>query len=314
MSCAPAGDLASDIRRYLRGEAILARPASARYQLLRLARRHKALVGGVLGVMAALAADAMVSLLYALRADATPGRPGTRPTGPDSPSPGRRWRSTPSPTLRGWEWDHLHSRLDDSTAVVQQPADSPIFFLNGPRGVRVGTAAAGSVRVTDSDGRESLRFPLGTGHLASLVAPPGGVRSVEIAGKRLGRGLGFAFSPDGRQLASCGEDKLARVWDASTGALAVEMRGHTSKVLHVAFRLDGARLLTASADGTVRQWDVTTGREVEPPYERHIGEVRVATFSPDGRLIASGGFRPGRSYGRRRADPTWPCCAATTAT
>jgi WD40 repeat protein len=100
---------------------------------------------------------------------------------------------------------------------------------------------------------------------------------------------GLAFSPDGRLLASCGEDNRARLWDATTGAPGAEMRGHTSKVLHVAFRPDGARLLTASADGSVRQWDVETGREVEPPYERHTGEVLAAAFSPDGRLIASGG-------------------------
>ena len=51
---ASAGDLASDIRRYLRGEAILARPASALYQLRKFARRHRALVAGVSGIFVAL--------------------------------------------------------------------------------------------------------------------------------------------------------------------------------------------------------------------------------------------------------------------
>ena len=47
--------------------------------------------------------------------------------------------------------------------------------------------------------------------------------------------------------------------------------------------------MTTSADGTVRQWDSSTGREVESPYDRHIGEVLTAEYSPDGLWIASGG-------------------------
>src|SRR5262249_29248729 len=65
---ATAGDLASDIRRYLRGEAILARPASALYQLRKLARRHKALVAGVSGIFTALLVGTIVSIVFALRA------------------------------------------------------------------------------------------------------------------------------------------------------------------------------------------------------------------------------------------------------
>src|SRR6266851_8327256 len=30
-------------------------------------------------------------------------------------------------------------------------------------------------------------------------------------------------------------------------------------------------------------------KEVEPPYERHTGEVYTAAYSPDGQWIASGG-------------------------
>ena len=86
---ASAGDLASDIRRYLRGEAILARPASALYQLRKFARRHKGLVAGTSGIFAALIVGTVVSIFFALRAVRTPGQrmktPGWRTNGSASP-------------------------------------------------------------------------------------------------------------------------------------------------------------------------------------------------------------------------------------
>jgi hypothetical protein len=51
---AAASDLASDLRRYLKGEPIAARPASAVYQLRVFAARHKPLAGAVAGVFLAL--------------------------------------------------------------------------------------------------------------------------------------------------------------------------------------------------------------------------------------------------------------------
>jgi WD40 repeat protein/predicted Ser/Thr protein kinase len=114
---------------------------------------------------------------------------------------------------------------------------------------------------------------------------------------------GLTFSPDGRRLASAGEDRTARLWDPSTGALLVTCRGHTGKVISAAFRPDGARLVTTSGDGTVRQWDSLTGREVEPPYDRHSGEVAAAVYSPDGQWVASTGtdrtIRVWRATGRQ---------------
>ncbi|MHC4220375.1 MAG: serine/threonine protein kinase, partial [Planctomycetota bacterium] len=49
-----AADLAVDARRYLADQPIVARPASTFYQLRKFARRHRALVGGMVGMMALL--------------------------------------------------------------------------------------------------------------------------------------------------------------------------------------------------------------------------------------------------------------------
>jgi serine/threonine protein kinase len=67
---ASAAELAADIRRYLRNEPIVARPASATYQLQKFARRHRTLVIGVVAVFLALAIGLVASIWQAVRAGA----------------------------------------------------------------------------------------------------------------------------------------------------------------------------------------------------------------------------------------------------
>jgi tetratricopeptide (TPR) repeat protein/tRNA A-37 threonylcarbamoyl transferase component Bud32 len=63
-----SAELAADIRRYLTDEPIMARPASARYQLQKFARRHKPLVAAAAAVFVALAAGVVASTWEAVRA------------------------------------------------------------------------------------------------------------------------------------------------------------------------------------------------------------------------------------------------------
>jgi tetratricopeptide (TPR) repeat protein len=65
---ASAAELAADVRRYLRDEPVSARPASAAYQLAKLARRHRGLVGGLAVAALVLVAGAVVSATLAVRA------------------------------------------------------------------------------------------------------------------------------------------------------------------------------------------------------------------------------------------------------
>jgi len=65
---ASAAGLAADIRRYLKDEPIVARPASASYQLYKFARRNRALVAGVAAVFVVLVLGVVVSTWEAMRA------------------------------------------------------------------------------------------------------------------------------------------------------------------------------------------------------------------------------------------------------
>ncbi len=65
---ASAAEMGADIQRFLRDEAVLARPASATYQMRKFAKRNRALVGGAAAVLAALVAGVAVSTWQAVRA------------------------------------------------------------------------------------------------------------------------------------------------------------------------------------------------------------------------------------------------------
>jgi WD40 repeat protein/serine/threonine protein kinase len=94
------------------------------------------------------------------------------------------------------------------------------------------------------------------------------------------------FSPDGKLLATAGQDKTVRLWDVVSGETLRVLTGHTHDVNSVQFAPDGQTLATASEDQTVKLWDAATGRE-RITLMGHHAEVVGALHTPDGRRLVS---------------------------
>ena len=105
------------------------------------------------------------------------------------------------------------------------------------------------------------------------------------------RGLcALAWSPDGRYLASAGNEGAIRVWDVTSSGVAehAHAAAHDGSIRALAWSPDGSRLASGGEDGFVRGWDRDLAR---PPrvYHRYERWVNTVAWSPDGELLASAG-------------------------
>ncbi len=111
----------------------------------------------------------------------------------------------------------------------------------------------------------------------------------------------LALSPDGRTLASCGNDHLVKLWSVPDLRLLRALEGHECHVYNVGFHPDGRSLVSADLMGAVKVWDLGRG-EVARQFDAKIlhkydtnfradhGGVRSLAFSRDGALMACAGI------------------------
>jgi WD40 repeat protein/serine/threonine protein kinase len=157
--------------------------------------------------------------------------------------------------------------------AIQVPAKDKIgeVFNFSPDGRRVALAASNTVFVYDAETGTLLLGPL------RCISPVEGFDHTIFA---------LSFSPDGRKLAAACNDFIARVWDASNGAVLADFL-HQGPVHSVEFSPDGARLLTSAFDNTARIWDLTNTNSPLHIF-RHAEVPTGAIFSADGRRALTG--------------------------
>jgi WD40 repeat protein len=222
---------------------------------------------------------------------------------------------------RHWElWSLAKGKRLAAFPVKQDgeywPAFSPggdLLALPAPDGVRLHAAASGAeVRVlAHRSGR-----------------PPYEQNCVLFA--RSNASTRTAFSPDGKTLATGGDDGKVKVWDVKTGRLTATLTGHSRPHTFLRYSPDGRRLLTGSV-GVTEVVRVAPGLPGKGPpvtarakvIDRGAGEVILwdartlvkertlpircpvsLSWSPDGALLAAGD-QSGAAAGRPTSLQLW---------
>jgi WD40 repeat protein/predicted Ser/Thr protein kinase len=329
---ATAAELAADLRRWLAHEPIRARPPSALYHLRQFARRHTGLVGGVLATGLALVLGLVFTTLFAVGEARQRGEAEQNArlanaekreaqfqtyrariaaavaalSVHDVADAARQLDDVPE-ELRGWEWQHLRSRLDDSASMIPLPAGEKAFLLGAPNRLQVAALTPAGLRLTDLEGSEPRALSLGPegGEYVAVTSTRRGLRIVRCVGAKThelldeaGRVLVrtetiqhtdrdvVAVSPDGARLACPEYDGVrgrAIVYDVASGKRTAASDWHRGGIRSLAFSPNSTRLASGGQveDRMVRVWDAASG-VLLATCRGHTSRVLSIAFRPDG--------------------------------
>ena len=163
-------------------------------------------------------------------------------------------RSNPAfhdrPQLRGFEWHYLRSFLPSEHEVVIQDS---VEFTSTASSMAGGDGAGGFLASGDAEGKIHIWN-------ANTQQPIGILRG------HLGPVHSLAFHPNGKSLASSGEDGTVRIWDVAQQRETKKIDGGHDRfpVFAVAYSPDGRKLASCGDDKMTRIWDAHRSGDVAP--------------------------------------------------
>lgn len=92
---------------------------------------------------------------------------------------------------------------------------------------------------------------------------------------------------DDQLLATAGQDKSVRIWDAQGTTTRMLFAGHTAAVNSVSYSPMQKLIASGGSDGSVRLWEVSNSTELAV-LTPHMGPVMAVAIAPDGKSIVAG--------------------------